>query len=452
MISEPFSEIYRTVQECCPIRNPLLDYSDILRSISDINERKKRWKLAFCSSFECANALTHLLENNLESLLNNENKLRLEESIMEKKLEITEKKEELNVKIKNIEEQLGKTLENILNEIKKLAIECVKLEEEFTKKTSNIPNILEKIGKGDIKLESEYFGKKVTVEDIKNLQDTRKKLLVELEDLMSVENKLRKEIQELEIKWNSCRQMTRRLENEILLKKTETSHQAIQIDEHINRRLSTSIGITENNSECFKSNDENTGSHKSNEHIENRRNRKNSVAKWIGRLSVNNEKGKEEEFDVKYDESTTSSIENKDEEVQGELQVLNLLSVIKVDELENIENSSELNLKIDPSPLLSKFLDPSFKYVKGMEPIFDNNECNNRKTSGMFNTGSIDFKIKTKNQYDGTKTFEEISAVNENKSINSEDIALFNIFVGELKRNENIPISSIGKLICSTLK
>ncbi|KAH8741452.1 hypothetical protein FG386_002406 [Cryptosporidium ryanae] len=458
MVSEPFSEIYRTVQECCPVRNPLLDYSEILRNISDVKERKKRWKLTFCNSFECANALSHLLENNLESLLNNEEKLRLEENIMERRAVVAERKEELNRKISGVEEQLWKTVEGVLSEIKKLSMECAGLEEEFTKKTSNIPSILEKISKSDVKFESEYLGKKVTVSDVKSLQETRKKLLTEFEELMSIENKLRKEIQELEMKWNSYRQMTRRLENEILLKKTETSHQAIQIDEHINRRLSTALNIQKEASQNFESRDSRTHLEENDKHTEDRRNRRNSVAKWIGRLSISNEKDRRSGFEVKCNESTSSisSIEDKDEEVQGELQVLNLLSIIKIDQLGAIENQPELNLRIDPSPLLSRFLDPGFKYAEEMEPIRNRDYSatgnGNKQVVGMFSTGHIDFKIRTKNQYDGTKTFEEVTLVDENKSINSEDIALFNIFVGELKRNENIPISSIGKLICSTLK
>ncbi|KAH8583033.1 CTCL tumor antigen se2-1 [Cryptosporidium sp. chipmunk genotype I] len=479
MISESFSEIYRTVQECCPVKNSILDHSDILVNATDIKERKKKWKLAFCKAQECVNALDYMLENGLETLLNTQEKLRVEEGLSEKEKELNIKQNELDSTLNELEEGLRKAIESILFEIKELSEECRNLEKEFTKKASNIPNIIENMNKSDTKFDSEYLDKKVTVEDIQILQNTRKQLLEELEQLRKDEEALNKEIQNLEIKWNAYRKRTQRLETEISLKKTETSHQAIQVDAHINRRLSTckSIFSDKENYQNIKEGDT------LQEQMGTRKKRRDSVVKWIGRLSMNSPS--EDQTDQLCDhESVTMNlkegahtdnsgnnshiIEDRDEEVQGELQVLNLLSLVKIEKPESDEAqtlkteppSSTLKLKVDPSPLLSKFLDPNFVYCSNLEPInIDKENCTkaNQSYNGLFSKGALDFSLKLRNQCDGSKSLEEISLCSQSqnapeKSLNNEDIALFNIFVGELQRNENIPVSSIGKLLCSTLK
>ncbi|CUV04797.1 unnamed protein product [Cryptosporidium hominis] len=472
MISESFSEIYRTVQECCPVKNSLLDHSDILVNASDIKKRKKKWKLAFCNAQECVNALDYMLENSLETLLNKQEKLRIAEGLSEREKELNIKQNELNSALNEVEEGLRKTIELTLLEMKELSEECRHLEREFTKKASNIPNIIENLN--DTKFDSEYLGKKVTVEDIQKLQNKRKQLLEDLEQLRKDEETLNKEIQNLEIKWNAYRKRTQRLETEISLKKTETNHQAIQVDAHINRRLSTCNSIRSD-----KDNDPNIMEVDAiQEQMGTRRKRRDSVVKWIGRLSMNS--SSEEKTNqlsdhelvttnvkegTKIDNSDNNNIEDRDEEVQGELQVLNLLSLVKIEQPESDETltskagppSSTLKLKVDPSPLLSQFLDPNFVYCSDLEPINVDKENSRKSNQGLFSKGALDFSLKVRNQCDGSKSLEEISLCSQNqdateKSLNNEDIALFNIFVGELQRNENIPVSSIGKLLCSTLK
>ncbi|OII71418.1 uncharacterized protein cubi_00796 [Cryptosporidium ubiquitum] len=455
------------------------NHSDILVNATDIKERKRKWKLAFCSAQECVNALDYMLENGLETLLNTQEKLRMEEGFSEREKELKMRQNEFDSILNETEEGLRKAIESVLIEIKSLSEECRHLEKEFLKKASNIPNIIENMNKNDTKFDSEYLGKKVTVEDIHNLQNTRKELLEHLDQLRKDEEALNKEIQNLEIKWNAYRKKTQRLETEISLKKTETSHQAIQVDAHINRRLSTCNSIRPDKENYQNINE----GGQSLEQTGTRRKRRDSVVKWIGRLSIAS--SAEEKIDqicdhelntMKIEESTkldtlqnnTNIIEDKDEEVQGELQVLNLLSLVKIEQPESDEvqpsntgpPSSILKLKVDPSPLLSKFLDPNFTYSSGLEPIYfykENSSKTNKFNEGLFSKGALDFSLKVRNQCDGSKSFEEISMCSQGqnapeRSINSEDIALFNIFVGELKRNENIPVSSIGKLLCSTLK
>ena len=173
----------------------------------------------------------------------------------------------------------------------------------------------------------------------------------------------------MEIKWNAYRKRTQRLETEISLKKTETNHQAIQVDAHINRRLSTCNSIRSD-----KDNDPNIMEVDAiQEQMGTRRKRRDSVVKWIGRLSMNS--SSEEKTNqlsdhelvttnvkegTKIDNSDNNNIEDRDEEVQGELQVLNLLSLVKIEQPESDETltskagppSSTLKLKVDPSPLL----------------------------------------------------------------------------------------------------
>ncbi|KAJ1605817.1 coiled coil-containing protein [Cryptosporidium canis] len=475
MISDSFSEIYRTVQECCPVKNPLLDHSDVLSNSADIKERKKKWKLAFCSAQECVNALDYMLENGLETLLNAQEKLRVEEALSEQEKELRARQEELGSALSEAEETLRKTIESVLLEMKALSEECRHLEQEFTKKASSIPNIIESMNSGDVKLDPQYLGKKVTAEDIHNLQSTRKSLLEDLEQLRRDEEALSREIQNLEIKWSTYRKRTQRIETEISLKKTETSHQAIQVDVHINRRLST----------CSSSHPEREGDPsveeggaQSLEQSGTRKKRRDSVVKWIGRLSAagSTEKeahqggsvGTEEGLRTSLPEKDCSAIDDKDEEVQCELQVLNLLSLVKIEQSELQETptsaakapSSTLKLRVDPSSLLTSFLDPGFSYCPGLEPISadkENSAGANKSPRDLFSRGPLDFSLKVRNQCDGGKTLEEISLCSQDrdgseKSVSAEDIALFNIFVGELNRNENIPVSSIGKLLCSTLK
>ncbi|KAF7457118.1 CTCL tumor antigen se2-1 [Cryptosporidium felis] len=432
---------------------------------------------------ESANALEYMLESSLETLLNKQEQLRLEEGLSDKKKELKIKQDELERIIKENEESLGKTVENVLLEMRNLSRECGTLEKDFSGKASSIPSIIETMNKSDTEFESEYFGKKVTVEDIQNLQNTRKTLLSDLEKLRSDEEALNKEIQDLELKWNAFRKRTQRLETEISLKKTETGHQASQVDAHINRRLSASSIKPENNPELNKIPPEESNSQ---EQTGIRRKRRDSVAKWIGRLSVSNssdgffeESNGQEALIQKDSESLPntneeSSVHEKDEEVQGELQVLNLLSLVKIEQsnlevdrsLQNQGRSKDpksgpfptLNLKIDPSPLLAGFLDPDFAYASGLEPLksaSENEPENHQSSKSLFSKGPLDFTLKLRSQSDGSKSFEEVVIAPENlegKSITAEDVALFNIFVGELKRNENIPVSSVGKLLCSTLK
>lgn len=420
-----------------------------------------------------------MLENSLETLLNTQEKLRVEEGLSEREKELKMRQNELDSILNEAQEGLRKAIESVLVEMKSLSEECRHLEKEFSKKASNIPNIIENMNKRDTRFDSEYLGKKVTVEDIHHLQNTRKELLEYLDQLRKDEETLNKEIQNLEIKWNDYRKKTQRLETEISLKKTETSHQAIQVDAHINRRLSTC-----NSTRLEKENDQNTKeTDQLQEQMGTRKKRRDSVVKWIGRLSIASSAednidqlstdkiatgGMEEDNKVETLEANTTIIEDKDEEVQGELQVLNLLSLVKIEQPESNEvqiskngtPSSTLKLKVDPSPLLSNFLDPDFTYCSGLEPIHlgkENCSKNNRSSQGLFSKGALEFSLKVSNQYDGSKSLEEISMFSKDQDIsenpvNSEDIALFNIFVGELKRNENIPVSSIGKLLCSTLK
>ncbi|OII75904.1 hypothetical protein cand_002350 [Cryptosporidium andersoni] len=434
VISESLSEIHRTLQKSNPLNNPKLDFSEILTNCNDIESRKRRWKGACCHALECISALSHLSSTNVDELSNGQELLKLEDNLSERRQDIEVQLRKLNRDIDYSRTQLNKIIEDILTEISILVEDYKILKHEFSQKTSNIPFIIEE----GARQQDENFSdisKTGSVDDIRNLQKVGDGLLSEIEKQSKEENKISDEIKELELQWSSCRQKNQRLENEILLRKTEATCQETQVEAHINSRLSRSS---------------NYGA--SNENL-NQLNRRNSIAKWIGRLSCTNDCNK-------YDKEIIEEDENED--IEGELEVLNLLSIVKVNdhiELNEINgdhfstpNSYKLYLKIDPSPCLDIFLDPNFDYPPELK-LLNTEGIKEISNESLFSNGPLELCLNSKGGY-GFKTFQEIELSENscNTRLSQEEIAMFNIFVGELKKNENIPISSIGKLLCSTLK
>ncbi|KAL7066031.1 hypothetical protein ACR3K2_35240 [Cryptosporidium serpentis] len=435
VISESLSEIHRTLQKSNPLNNPKLDFSEILINCNDVENRRRRWKAACCHALECVSALSHLSSTNIEELSDGQELLKLEDNLSERRQDIEGQLRKLNKDIDYSRTQLNKIIEDILTEISILVGDYKILKHEFGQKTSNIPFIIEE----GARRQDENFsdiGKTGSVDDIRNLQKIRDGLLSEIEKQNREENEINDEIKELELQWSSCRQKNRRLENAILLKKTEATCQETQVEAHINSRLSRS-------SNCGVSN----------ENL-NQLNRRNSIAKWIGRLSCTNDCNK-------YDNKEIIE-EDENEDIEGELEVLNLLSIVKVKdyiELNEINendfstsNSYKLYLKIDPSPCLDIFLDPNFDYPPELR-LLNTEDIKEISNESLFSNGPLELCLNSKGGYE-FKTFQEIELAENscNTKLSQEEIAMFNIYVGELKRNENIPISSIGKLLCSTLK